>query len=116
MFKKSLLIILLLVNVAQGVTQDQPKLIQLKKIYNNAKKSYLAAQKNIALKQKYVSTALAYANAIMRATCLPPKSKYPVALAIYREVLKIEPKNIQAKESRDLIISVYKSMGRPIPH
>jgi hypothetical protein len=46
---------------------------------------------------------------------LGPKIKYRQALRLYREALKLEPTNVEAKNNSDYIISIYKSMHRPVP-
>jgi hypothetical protein len=40
---------------------------------------------------------------------------YKYALADFREVLKYDPDNSEAKEKVDTIVSIYQSMGRPVP-
>ena len=40
---------------------------------------------------------------------------YKYALADFRQVLKYDPENDEAKGKVDTIESIYKSMGRPIP-
>lgn len=47
---------------------------------------------------------------------LTPKEKYPAALRIYREVLKLDPKNPTATDASGTIIAIYKQMGRPVPN
>jgi len=46
---------------------------------------------------------------------LPPREKYPKALAMFRNALKIDPDNALAKDGVNLIEDVYRSMGRPVP-
>src|SRR5204863_7664789 len=40
---------------------------------------------------------------------------YKYALADFRQVLKYDPENDEAKEKVNTIESIYKSMGKPIP-
>jgi hypothetical protein len=40
---------------------------------------------------------------------------YKFALGDYRRVLKYDPANAEAKEKMDEIVSIYQSMGRPVP-
>jgi len=40
---------------------------------------------------------------------------YKYALADFRQVLKYDPENGEAKEKVDTIVSIYQSMGRPVP-
>lgn len=43
------------------------------------------------------------------------KIKYKAALADYRKALAADPTNAEAKDSKAMIESIYKSMGRPVP-
>jgi hypothetical protein len=40
---------------------------------------------------------------------------YKFALRDYRRALRYQPDNQQAREHKDMIESIYKSMGRPVP-
>jgi hypothetical protein len=40
---------------------------------------------------------------------------YKFALRDYRRALRYQPDNQQAREHADLIVSIYQSMGRPVP-
>ena len=40
---------------------------------------------------------------------------YKYALRDYRRTLRYEPDNTKAKESANTIVSIYQSMGRPVP-
>jgi tetratricopeptide (TPR) repeat protein len=40
---------------------------------------------------------------------------YKYALADFRQVLKYDPENEEAKGKVDTIVSIYQSMGRPVP-
>ncbi|GAC1402760.1 MAG: hypothetical protein NVSMB56_17740 [Pyrinomonadaceae bacterium] len=40
---------------------------------------------------------------------------YKFALRDFRIALKYQPDNADAKEKRDMIVSIYNSMGRPVP-
>lgn len=44
-----------------------------------------------------------------------PRAKYPAALKDFRRALQLDPTNADAKQSADTIVSIYKSMGRPVP-
>ncbi len=43
------------------------------------------------------------------------KVKYRAALDDYRKALSLDPENAEAKTNKEMIESIYKSMGRPIP-
>ena len=55
------------------------------------------------------------AEKIMLDPALAPRDKYPKALGMFRNALKIDPDNALAKNSITLIEDIYKSMGRPVP-
>ena len=40
---------------------------------------------------------------------------YKYALADFKQVLKYDPANAEAKEKIDTIVGIYQSMGRPVP-
>ncbi len=52
----------------------------------------------------------------MTSPLLGAKVKYPRALRLYREALKLDPNNKEAKANKKMIEDIYRSMGRPIPH
>lgn len=55
------------------------------------------------------------AEAVMLDPKLPAAEKYPKALAMFDEALKIDPTNTLAVKSKALIEGIYKSMGKPVP-
>lgn len=93
---------------------EKAKLAKLEKSYVAAK-AVVAKDKGAKAMKSYTTAALAYADAVMYAASLGPKDKYPKSLKVYREVLTFDPKNKQAKENKNMIEQIYKSMGRPIP-
>ena len=44
-----------------------------------------------------------------------PKTYYPKALYLYKQILKIDPANAEAKAKGEEIENIYKSMNRPVP-
>ena len=97
------------------IKEDQKKIKSLKQNYLKTKRDFLKERKSNKKKNTYSRATLLYAEGIMRSISLKPKQKYPKALKLYREVLKIDPKNKIARVNRDLIIGIYKEMGRKIP-
>jgi hypothetical protein len=81
--------------------------------YDAAKKAY-DATKNDKTKKAYVTAAMDLANYHMYDNP-DQKSKYRMALQYYREVVKTDPSQTLAQANIDLIISIYKGMGRPVP-
>ena len=83
--------------------------------YAAAKKGFAARPKDPKARQAVVAAGDRYATATMMSPDLDRKAKYRDALRIYREVLKVDPKNHEAKNNSDMIVSIYRQMGRPIP-
>lgn len=67
------------------------------------------------LKQALIDTNMAKADDFMTNDSVPPRVKYTTALHGYRDVLKYDKDNAKAKKNIDMIESIYKQMGRPIP-
>ncbi len=61
-------------------------------------------------------THLLYGNWLMyHAADIHMTERMPRALAHFRRVLDLDPRNSQARANKDQIEEIYKSMGRPIP-
>ena len=69
-----------------------------------------------ALKQSLISAHLKYGHFFLMNDTLAPKVKYPNALKHYREVLKLDPNNQDAKDNAQQIVDIYKMMGREVPN
>lgn len=128
MKKASIILILLMclactsISLGQGPFQqakptaaDQAKLAKLEKAYKAAKAKLAKAPTNAKAKSDFATIGAAYGHESMISPALAPKVKYPQALRIYREVLKVDPNQKVAKSESELIISIYKQMGRPVP-
>jgi hypothetical protein len=98
-----------------SVEAPKPKLSDLKKVRAAAKAAFEKSPKDEKSKKAYVEATVKLGTATMNAAELPPREKYRGALALYREALKLDPKNEEALENKKLIEDIYKSMGRPIP-
>jgi tetratricopeptide (TPR) repeat protein len=71
---------------------------------------------NDAAAKKQLADALYQnANYYMYNSSLGPKEKYPKALALYRQTLKLDPSNSGAQEAVGMIESIYRQMGREVP-
>ncbi len=77
--------------------------------------AYASDQKSPELRTELVAASVAYANELTYKSDLPPQEKYPKALRLYRRVLQLDPKQPDAVEGKNLIESIYMSMGRPMP-
>jgi tetratricopeptide (TPR) repeat protein len=109
------LLVALLMALSACAQTPKGKLPGLEKAYVAAKSAYQKKPADKIKKGAYVKATLAYANGVMYAAELAPRAKYPRALKLYREVLRSDPKNKVARDSRDTIERIYKSMGRPVP-
>lgn len=115
--RKFLVAALLLASVLSfAQTASLKKLKGLEKSYVAAKAALAKSPKDKKVQKKFVDAGVKYGHECMMSQDLDRKEKYKLALRAYREVLKIDPKNEVAKPESDLIISIYKQMGRPIPN
>lgn len=55
------------------------------------------------------------AEVVMNDPKLPAKEKYPKALSMFNDALKVDPQNKLALDSKGMIEGIYESMGKPIP-
>jgi len=90
-------------------------LAALEKASTAARAELAKAPKDPELIKKTSDTIYKEAEAVLVAPELAPKDKYPKALRLYREVVKMDPQNQGAKDSIQTIEDIYKSMGRPVP-
>ena len=81
--------------------------------YETAKSKY-SARKNEGTKKPYVDAAVTYATILMAGDGKPAE-KYPEALRLYDEALVLDPGNDEAIANRQLIIDIYKSLGKEPP-
>ena len=91
---------------------DDTNLEELQAAYNEAKTAYEADN---AQSEHFITTAVEYGTAIMMAPQLAPRTKYPLSLAVFKEVLAIDPENKEATEASQTIVEIYGSMGREVP-
>ena len=86
---------------------------KLKADYEKSKAAY-SAEKNDGTRKPYVDATVKYATVVM-AGGGKPTEKYPLALRLYDEALKVDPANGEAKANRQLIVDIYKSLGKEPP-
>jgi tetratricopeptide (TPR) repeat protein len=101
-------------NLAAPIPEDAKSLAKSEGEYKSAKTAYHHHASPKA-KQALVAATDRYAMTSMMGTALSTKARYRQALRLYREALKLDPKNHEAKSNSDLIISIYRSMHRPVP-
>lgn len=94
---------------------DKVPLKTLEKEYLTAKAALAKKPKDKKLQEKFVFAGVRFGHQTMMAPDLSAKIKYKAALKVYREVLKIDPNNDVAKPESEMIVQIYKSMGRPVP-
>lgn len=74
-----------------------------------AKQAFLDARKN---KGDLEKASFQYGEVVVNSPVLGAKDKYPLALALFRQALAINPQNEPAKEWEGQIIAIYQSLGR----
>lgn len=92
---------------AQGVDTSAPD-AQIKAALAKVKSPNSTDADKRALAQAYLERANIYYNAGI-------PTLYKLALGDLRRALRYDPDNAEAHEKAEMIISIYKSMGRPIP-
>ena len=112
----ALVAVVALISFAVAQKPADKQLVKFQAAYTTAKKALVAKPKDKTVRAKFVAAADRYATAMMVESTLPPRLRYPGALRIYREVLKVDPKNAEARNNSKMIVDVYKSMGRPVPN
>lgn len=94
--------------------KQKAQLAASEKVYKAAKAAY-QAKPSPKTKKAYVDATVAFGTKTMMAPVLAPRQKYRGALALYREALKLDPKNKEALNNKKLIEDIYTQMGMPIP-
>lgn len=100
------------------VKAEKAKLAKLAKNSQAARGAYEKAvgkQQSAKLKKAAADTIMKEADAVLVSPAMGPKDKYPKALTLYREVVRLDPKNKEAQDAIKTIVSIYKQMGRPVP-
>jgi len=74
-----------------------------------AKAAYLAAKKaNKSLAQ----ASYEYGAIVVESPVIGPTEKYPLALALFRQTLKLDPKNAEAAKWEQTIVGIYSGLGK----
>lgn len=95
--------------------KDAPKQPNDEKVAE-LRKRYEENPNDGAVKAAYADAVFQNAQFYMYSSPLPPNQKYPKALAMYREVLRLDPSNEAAKQSIETIEAIYRSLNRPVPN
>jgi len=74
-----------------------------------------AKPKDAAVTKALADASFAHGTSLMNDEALPPMRKYPAALRAFRKTMALDPSNKKAAENANMIESIYKSMGRPVP-
>ncbi len=97
-----------------SMAQEASTLRAIRSAYAHAKSVY-TKHPSSAAKKNYVISTVRYGTASMLSPALDRKVKYRQALRLYREALKLDPKNEEARNNSEMIVSIYRQMGRPVP-
>jgi tetratricopeptide (TPR) repeat protein len=95
--------------------KEKALLANAEKFYRQSKAAFLKKPKDAKVKKSYIDSTVSFGTITMNSPLLSPKDKYPKALNLYREALKIDPKNAVALNNKKMIEDIYKSMGRKVP-
>jgi hypothetical protein len=99
------------VSSAQAPPQNADKL-QLSRLQSGYLSAKIAFKKshNAKTKKRLIVVTDQLATATMTSDSLDARSRYPHALALYQQVLVLDPSNSEAKNNAELIDSVYHGM------
>lgn len=99
----------------QAQRQELAKIRSAEALYKRTKAAYTKNPQDAKAKKAYIDATVSLGNVVMFSPALAPRQKYPRALALYREALKLDPKNKTALANKKTIEDIYRQMGRPIP-
>ena len=94
---------------------EKQNIAKLLKNHSAIKAAFKKNPKDAKLKKKYVDSNVALGMQYTYAGTVDRKVKYKIAMGYFAEALKYDPKNKDAAETRGVIVSIYRSMGRPVP-
>ncbi len=72
--------------------------------------------KDVKVRNKVADAYYSAGHTAMVSEKLGRRQKYVSALKHFRKALTFNPNHVQAKQEKDTIEAIYKSMGRPIPN
>jgi hypothetical protein len=100
---------------AAGADTGEAPHPELAKKVSELEAAYTKNPSNAATKKQLVTATYEYGHTVMTDPNLPPCVKYRTALKQFRRVLELDPSHKQAATEKDMIESIYRQMGRPIP-
>lgn len=100
---------------AADLKRERATLAKYEKAHTETHARYMKSPTAGSNKKSYVIATVRLATATMVSPALGSKVKYRRALQLYREALKVDPQNFEAKHNSKLIEDIYRSLGRPIP-
>ena len=99
---------------AMGGDKPSPKTVQLEKRAEQLSAQY-KKKPTPQVKSRAAQAWYEYGHVRMTDSALSPRQKYRPALKAFRQALKLNPNHKQAKTEKDMIESIYRQMGMPIP-
>ena len=99
-----------------GDGSSDPKVLKgLQSEWSAAQESFAKHPNDPKIRDRFVVAGVRFGHESMMSPLLNSHLKYAQALHVYKQVLKVDPKNPVAKKEADMMIQIYKSMGRKIP-
>jgi hypothetical protein len=97
------------------VTTVDTDLVPLQKTMQQTESAYKKSPDDGKLKAAYVEATYTFGHAAMSDGQKDPRIMYRAALALYRRALAVDPSHQPSLDDKNMIESIYKSMGRPVP-
>jgi hypothetical protein len=88
---------------------------EMAKKVSDLEAAYAKNPSDAATKKQLVAATYEYGHTVMTDPDLSPRIKYRTALKEFRRVLVLDPNHKQAASEKEMIESIYRQMGRPIP-
>lgn len=92
-----------------GTTPPEDALANAQGELSAARQAYIDSRKS---RSGLKEAALHYGEVAVNSPALMPGEKYPLSLALFRQVLEMDPDNETAREWENTILTIYKSLGR----
>lgn len=92
-----------------------PAVARLLKHAQALEKKLKAHPTDKALRQRTADATYAAGHAMMVSPKLGSRVKYRGALRLFRRTLQLDPRHRKALSDKNLIVGIYRQMGRPVP-